>query len=83
MSGTVTIRVRERSLVVPAGVTLGAALLAAGELVLGRRPRDGRPRGLFCGMGVCHDCVVTVNGVAGVRACVTEVEDGMSVKPGP
>ena len=82
MSRTVTVVIDGSPVVVPAGVTIAAALLAAGMVALGRRPRAGRPRGVFCGMGVCHDCAVTVNGIAGVRACVTEVSDGMLVQPG-
>jgi hypothetical protein len=61
------------------GETVGAALLAAGVRTL-REPRfDGRPRGLLCGIGACHDCLVTVDGGGPVRACLTPVADGMRV----
>ena len=50
------------------GESLAAALTAAGELVL--REARGGPRGLFCGMGVCQECVVEIGGVAR-RAAVT------------
>lgn len=39
----------------------------------------GKPRGLFCGMGVCHDCLVTVDGRTSQRACMTPIVDGMHV----
>lgn len=39
----------------------------------------GQPRGIFCGMGVCFDCLVVVNGVPNTRACMTWVTDGMVV----
>ena len=61
------------------GQTVAAAMLAAGERVLRRTRNAGKPRGLFCAMGVCFDCVMTINGQAGVRACMTKVEDGMQV----
>ncbi|MCF8038149.1 MAG: (2Fe-2S)-binding protein, partial [Desulfohalobiaceae bacterium] len=38
------------------------------------------PRGFFCGMGVCYDCLVTVDGRPGTRACMTQVEDRMEVE---
>lgn len=39
----------------------------------------GSPRGIFCGMGVCFDCLVVVDGVPNTRACMTWIEDGMVV----
>jgi thioredoxin reductase len=41
---------------------------------------DGRPRGAFCGMGVCHDCLVTIDGRAGQRACLSLVSDAMQIR---
>ena len=61
------------------GQTVAAAMLAAGRRVLRRTRRAGRPRGVFCAMGVCFDCVMTIDGKAGVRACMTKVEEGMQV----
>ncbi|MDP6785856.1 MAG: FAD-dependent oxidoreductase [Rhodospirillales bacterium] len=60
------------------GESLAAALTAAGILAL-RHTKDGAPRGVFCGMGVCFDCLVTVNGRPGQRACLTKVEAGLRV----
>jgi hypothetical protein len=60
------------------GDSIAAALAATGETTFGRR-RSEVPRGTFCGMGVCYDCLVTVNGQRGQRACMTTVSDGMSV----
>ena len=59
------------------GETLAAALTAAGKLGL-RRARRGR-RGLFCGMGVCGECVVSLEGRDSARACMTLAEPGMRV----
>jgi D-hydroxyproline dehydrogenase subunit gamma len=62
-----------------AGETLAAALLAAGIRALGRNPVDGTPRGLFCAMGACQECVVLVDGTS-VEACRARVRDGMVVR---
>lgn len=64
------------------GETVASALLASGRRRLRTSPRRGDPRGLFCVMGVCFDCVMTIDGQAGLRACVTQVRDGMSVETG-
>jgi predicted molibdopterin-dependent oxidoreductase YjgC len=61
------------------GETVAAALLAAGVRHLGNNPEDGSPRGLFCAMGVCQECVVLVDG-ARVEACRTIVREGMVVQ---
>ncbi len=73
-----TIRLGGRPLACLAGDTVAAALVAAGELTC-RLTQLGDPRGVFCGMGVCHDCVMLVDGVP-LRTCMTPVRDGMSVE---
>jgi predicted molibdopterin-dependent oxidoreductase YjgC len=65
-----------------AGESVAAALLASDRRALRLTPRHRAPRGLFCAMGVCFDCLVTVNRVANVRACMTTVEDGMQIETG-
>ncbi len=60
------------------GETVAAALSAAGITTF-RQTASGAPRGLFCGMGACFDCVVTVDGRIGQRACLTLAADGMAV----
>jgi predicted molibdopterin-dependent oxidoreductase YjgC len=60
------------------GETIAAALSAAG-IVAYRRTASGAPRGLHCGMGACFDCVVTVDGRIGQRACMTKVAAGIVV----
>ena len=62
-----------------AGETLAAALTAAGERAL-RKTRGGERRGLFCGMGVCQECLVTIDGQANQRACMTKLERPLSVR---
>jgi glycine/D-amino acid oxidase-like deaminating enzyme len=60
------------------GETVAAALSAAGILAYRQTP-SGAPRGLHCGMGACWDCVVTIDGRIGQRACMTKAVDGMVV----
>lgn len=62
------------------GEKLTAALLAAGYRTLHHTENSGAPRGMFCSMGICHDCMVTVNGRPFVRACMTKIEPGMRVE---
>src|SRR5690349_22831026 len=64
------------------GETIAAALSAAG-IVAYRRTPSGAPRGLHCGMGACFDCVVSVDGRIGQRACLTKAADGMVVTGAP
>jgi len=61
------------------GETIAAALAAGGIKAL-RHTRDGQRRGLYCGMGVCQECLVTVDGRASQRACMTKVRDGQVVR---
>ena len=60
------------------GETVAAVLLAEGHIAT-RKTRSGSPRGVYCGMGVCFDCLVVVDGVPNTRACVTWVREGMDV----
>jgi predicted molibdopterin-dependent oxidoreductase YjgC len=57
-----------------------AALLLAEGITATRVTRGGEPRGVYCGMGVCFDCLVVVDGVPNTRACVTWVREGMTVE---
>jgi len=62
--------------------TIAAALLANGVRTLRVQEEKGTPRGIYCNIGHCFECRVTVNGVQGKRACLTLVEEGMSVESG-
>ena len=81
----VTLTVDGQAVTAFVGETLATALLAAGQTTL-RRDTRGRPRGLFCNMGTCNECVVHVrrgNGpVRRLRACLVAVENGMVVTTG-
>ena len=58
------------------GQTVAAVLWAAGVTSWRDTRREGRPRGVFCGIGVCFDCLVTVNGRPNQRACLVPVLPG-------
>ena len=61
------------------GWTIGAALTAAGIRSWRTTRVQQRPRGLFCGIGVCFDCLVTVNGRPSLRACLVPARPGDAV----
>jgi predicted molibdopterin-dependent oxidoreductase YjgC len=61
------------------GDTLASALYAAG-IRAWRRSRYGDERGLLCGIGLCFDCLLTVDGVANQRACQVLAQAGMQVE---
>jgi len=67
-----------RELAVAPGQSLAAALLGAGVTAF-RTSVCGEPRGPVCGMGVCHECRVTVDGAPQRRACLELVREGMEV----
>ena len=62
------------------GETVAAALWAAGERAVRTTQRNGDPRGIFCNMGVCFDCLVEIDGQPNQRACRVTVTEGMSVR---
>ena len=62
------------------GEPIAAAMMGAGIRKMRVTARFGNPRGVYCGIGRCTDCVMVVNGKANVRTCVTPVEDGMRVE---
>lgn len=59
-----------------AGQSVAGALIGAGIRAWRTTRVAAQPRGAFCGIGICFDCLVTVNGEANVRACLAEVHDG-------
>ncbi|MDJ1640107.1 (2Fe-2S)-binding protein [Streptomyces pakalii] len=64
------------------GQTLAAAFVASGRVAWRTTPGGQRPRGVFCGIGVCYDCLVTVDGRRGQRACLVQARAGMAVATG-
>ncbi len=62
------------------GESVAVALLASGSRTLRTTARLHEPRGMYCGIGVCFDCVMTVDGRPNVRTCQTPVRAGMRVE---
>ena len=60
-----------------AGQSVAAALIEAGVRSWRVTRQEERPRGVFCGIGVCFDCLLTIDGQPAQRACLVQVRDGM------
>ncbi len=76
----VCIKFDGRSVAASRGDTVAAALLAGNHWRFRTTPVSGAPRGPYCMMGVCFDCLVEIDGVANRQACMTEVREGMQVQ---
>jgi aerobic-type carbon monoxide dehydrogenase small subunit (CoxS/CutS family) len=74
-----TISVDGRPVQCGEGQTIAAALIGAGQVAWRTTRRTGEQRGLFCGIGVCFDCLVTVNGEGPLRACLVVARPGDEV----
>lgn len=61
------------------GELVSTALHAEGIRIFNLKHQTGKPAGIYCGMGVCYECLVTVNGVPNTRACQTTIENGMTI----
>jgi len=80
MSGEITFFFNGEKYTGKEGQTVAAALIDNGQREL-RRTRFGEePRSIFCGIGICFDCVVTINGIANQRACLIEISNQMQVE---
>jgi len=60
------------------GQTIAEALLASGLRVF-RRTKQNAPRGVYCGIGICFECRMIVNGIPNVRTCMTPAEPGCEI----
>ncbi len=75
----IKILVNDQTLEVLEGETVAAALWANGLIVVGHNPEAALPRGMYCGIGHCYECRVTVDGIEDVRSCLLPVREGMQV----
>lgn len=60
--------------------SVGTFLLKRRQQVLRKTRFNNQPRGMFCGIGVCFDCIVTIDGIANQRACITQLRNGMRIE---
>jgi NADPH-dependent 2,4-dienoyl-CoA reductase/sulfur reductase-like enzyme len=81
-SGDLGFEFEGRAIPIADGATIAAALTAAGELAL-KHSRQGDSRGIFCGMGVCQECLVSIDGNPAQRACMTPAHPGTRVSRAP
>ncbi|HVB30184.1 MAG TPA: 2Fe-2S iron-sulfur cluster-binding protein [Gemmatimonadaceae bacterium] len=80
-SRALTVTIDGRRVSVAAGASVAVALLDA-DVVRFRRSVRGEPRGPVCGMGICYECRVTIDGAAHQRACLVDCEEGMVIETG-
>lgn len=78
--GDLTIWFDGQAVAARTGDSLAVALLGAGIVATRTTPVSGAPRGPFCMMGACFDCLAVVDGRANVQTCMTPVRDGMRVE---
>ena len=76
---TVAVTVEGFTVMVPAGASAAAAVLAAGFDSIRKTPVDGSERAPYCMMGVCFDCLAEIDGVANRQSCMIEVRPGMRI----
>jgi D-hydroxyproline dehydrogenase subunit gamma len=74
-----TLRINGRAVQVAAGAMVSAAVAAAGVTQF-RRSVTGQPRGPLCGMGICFECRVTIDGREHCRSCQIPCAEGMEVR---
>jgi predicted molibdopterin-dependent oxidoreductase YjgC len=79
MPENVSVEVNGRKLLVAVGTSVAAAVFQAGEFSF-RVSASGEPRAALCGMGICFECRVTIDGQANCRSCQILVRDGMAVR---
>jgi sarcosine oxidase subunit alpha len=77
MPDQVSLKVNGASMSVPSGTTVAVAMALAGQPC--RISVTGEPRGPLCGMGICFECRVTINGIPHCRSCQSACEPGMEV----
>jgi len=79
MTEVVTFTIDGMRVTVGRGTTVAAAIIMHGIWRF-RRSVTGEPRGPLCGMGICYECRVTIDGQAHSKSCQIECRDGMEVK---
>lgn len=62
------------------GETIASALIASGIKVFRHTKKLKEPRRIFCAVGRCTDCIMTVDGKPNIRTCITIVRDGMKIQ---
>lgn len=75
----ITLTVDGKSVIAHEGETVHAALVASDIQILGTTRKNHQNRGILCGMGICYQCRVEINGIPDQRACMTQVKGNMDI----
>lgn len=75
----IKIKVNGIEIIAYEGEMIATALMASGLKVFRYTSKNHEPRGIFCAIGRCTDCVMEVNGTSNVRTCITPVKEGMVI----
>lgn len=78
-SESITVTIDGKKYKAMEGEVIAAVLMANGIMVHRHTSKNHKPRGVYCGIGQCTDCVMTVDGRPNVRTCITPVKDGMEI----
>ncbi len=78
MHNEIALTVNGTRVVVPSGATVAVAVTLAGQAC--RKSASGEPRGPLCGMGICFECRVAINGQPHCRSCQAICQEGMDVR---
>jgi D-hydroxyproline dehydrogenase subunit gamma len=78
MPDEISLRINGAPISVRSGATVAAAMMMASEAC--RTSVTGEPRGPLCGMGICFECRVVINGIPHCRSCLVICESGMDVR---
>jgi D-hydroxyproline dehydrogenase subunit gamma len=81
MKRLIAVSIDGESVAVPQGMSVAAAILSTPRSVF-RRSVNGERRGAICGMGICFECRVTIDGRPHQRACLSECREGMEIATG-
>ncbi len=76
----IEIKVDGEKVIAYQGETVAAALIASGRRTFRWTTKKNEPRGMYCGIGLCFECMMEINGIPNTRACQTLVTPGCQVK---
>src|SRR5215469_15399851 len=79
-ASNVTVTVEGRDIHIPGGASAAAAVLLAGLPSVRETPVSGAPRGPYCLMGICFDCLAEIDGIPNRQACMVTVAPGMTIR---
>lgn len=76
---TVSITIDGVKVNVPCGITVAAAIMESGHSYIRTTPLSGQERSGYCQMGVCFECLTTIDGIPNQQGCLVKVHEGMQI----